>query len=226
MQTNYAGHEAIYRKLKEKAGQPGWDSAAVMPRDLAILDSMFAWPTFPRPPGRLLELGCGAGNITIHLAQQGWEVTGVDIAPTAVDWARENASASSVKASFAVDDVLTLKTCEDAAFDVVLDGHCLHCIIGGDRQRFHATARRVLRPGGALCVRTMCNEVPASLASKFDKATRCLMHDGIASRYIGRANDLIGEVMAAGFDVQHLQVLPAHDADDLDELLLLARLAA
>ncbi len=35
-------------------------------------------------PGRALDLGCGEGADAIWLAQQGWDATGVDIAPTAV----------------------------------------------------------------------------------------------------------------------------------------------
>jgi len=37
--------------------------------------------------GRLLEMGCGAGNLTVWLAGQGFEVCGVDISPTAISWA-------------------------------------------------------------------------------------------------------------------------------------------
>jgi SAM-dependent methyltransferase len=36
------------------------------------------------PPGRALELGCGEGADAIWLAEQGWQVTAVDISPTAI----------------------------------------------------------------------------------------------------------------------------------------------
>lgn len=35
-------------------------------------------------PGRAVDLGCGEGADAIWLAERGWEVTGVDIAPTAI----------------------------------------------------------------------------------------------------------------------------------------------
>ncbi|MFN8079086.1 MAG: methyltransferase domain-containing protein [Kineosporiaceae bacterium] len=36
------------------------------------------------PAGRALDLGCGEGGDAIWLARQGWQVTAVDISPTAV----------------------------------------------------------------------------------------------------------------------------------------------
>ena len=36
-------------------------------------------------PGRTLEVGCGTGTNAIYLAQQGFEVVGVDISPLAVE---------------------------------------------------------------------------------------------------------------------------------------------
>ena len=34
--------------------------------------------------GRALDLGCGEGGDAIWLAQQGWQVTAVDVSPTAI----------------------------------------------------------------------------------------------------------------------------------------------
>jgi SAM-dependent methyltransferase len=42
-------------------------------------------------PGTVLEAGCGTGAEAIWLAAAGWEVTAVDISPTAIERAREAA---------------------------------------------------------------------------------------------------------------------------------------
>lgn len=220
MKTDYAGHERAYQALRARGDRPGWDVAEGLQRDLQLLDAALAWPGCPRG-GTLLEIGCGAGNVALHLARRGWSVHGVDIAPTAVAWARDHAAREGLAARFDVADVLTLEGVADAQFDLVLDGHCLHCIIGNDRARVLAAVRRVLRPGGALLVRTMCNQVPAPLRPHFDAATRCLLRDGVASRYIGRAEDILRELEGAGFVVARSQVLPAAGADDADELFAL-----
>ena len=39
--------------------------------------------------GEVLELGCGEGHIARLLAGKGYRVTGVDISPTAIQWAKE-----------------------------------------------------------------------------------------------------------------------------------------
>ena len=42
-------------------------------------------------PCRALELGCGTGTNSVWLAQQGFEVTGIDLAPLAVEQAEQRA---------------------------------------------------------------------------------------------------------------------------------------
>ena len=48
--------------------------------------------------GRALDLGCGEGGDSLWLAQQGWDVTGVDISTTAIDRARTAAAAAGIPA--------------------------------------------------------------------------------------------------------------------------------
>jgi len=59
-------------------------------------------------PCRALELGCGTGTNSVWLAQQGFEVTGVDLAPLAVERAEERAHAAGVNAHFVAADVFHL----------------------------------------------------------------------------------------------------------------------
>lgn len=40
--------------------------------------------------GRVLDIGCGAGRVAVHLQKQGYEVTGIDISPGAIEAARLN----------------------------------------------------------------------------------------------------------------------------------------
>lgn len=46
----------------------------------------------PLSPGRALDVGCGEGADSLWLAQQGWRVTGVDIAQSALSKTRAHAA--------------------------------------------------------------------------------------------------------------------------------------
>jgi SAM-dependent methyltransferase len=43
--------------------------------------------------GRVLDLGCGAGRVSLHLQNRGLEVVGVDVSPLAVEVARRRGAA-------------------------------------------------------------------------------------------------------------------------------------
>ena len=174
--------------------------------------------------GKLLELGCGAGNLSIKFAQLGYDVTGVDIAPTAIDWARENVANANVDVTFLQNDVLILPAIADVSFDIALDGHCFHCIIGSDRSQFLQTAHRILKPSGILIINTMCNQVPknAKWLDQFDPKSRCLMHGDIATRYIGDSNDILQEIINASFRIMSAEISPPKHSEDLADLQVIA----
>ena len=46
-------------------------------------------------PCKTIDLGCGAGNYTIYFASIGFDVAGIDISPSAIKLARENAKKNS-----------------------------------------------------------------------------------------------------------------------------------
>lgn len=54
--------------------------------------------------GPLLDLACGTGRMSIHLTQQGYEVTGVDIVPEMIELARQKAAERSVSIEWVVAD--------------------------------------------------------------------------------------------------------------------------
>lgn len=120
------------------------------------LQCLFAWPTFPGADDEILELGCGDGFHTAVLAARGCRVTGVDCSATAIERARRNLERMGLDASLVVGDVCDLPDLVACDRSAVLDSHCLHCLVDPvDRERFFATCRRLLAPGGALFLATM-----------------------------------------------------------------------
>lgn len=225
MKTDYARHDHVYQRKYNDPNYAGWNTHTDTEEDLQLSwQPLFEKPSFPKQ-GKLLELGCGAGNVSIFLAQKGYEVIGIDISPTAIQWAIENARNAQVNVQFFTNDVLALPEVPKASFDVVLDGRCLHCIIGHDRAHFLQTAYRVLKPNGILTVNSMCNEVPDTpyFQEHFAPQSRCLIHDGLANRYIGDSNSILQEVMQAGFRLLDVEVLAPKNHEDVSDLKVIAR---
>ena len=99
--------------------------------------------------GAVLDPGCGLGEHTILLTRLGYDVLGIDFAPTAIDQARENAAAQGVDARFEVADAMNLGT--EPRYDTVVDSALFHVFGDADvRARYVASLHGVMRPGGVL----------------------------------------------------------------------------
>ncbi len=71
------------------------------------------------PPGRALDLACGAGRNAVWLAARGWRVTGVDFSEVGLRTARRLAEEQGVAVDWVLADVLDYEP-EPAAYDLVL----------------------------------------------------------------------------------------------------------
>jgi ubiquinone/menaquinone biosynthesis C-methylase UbiE len=199
-------YDAEYRRLRA-AGLQGW-AGSLRERNVArmaeTLDRLER-ESFPGPPARVLELGCGNGmSSSLLMAQKGYEVHGVDISETAIAWAGQLFAASALSGSFRHGSVCEMPFFPERSFDVVIDGSCLHCLIGNDRARCLAEVRRILRFEGVFVVSSMCGLPKSEEArARFDPATGHLLQDGRAHRTLKSEAELARELVEAGFQVQH-----------------------
>jgi SAM-dependent methyltransferase len=94
---------------------------------------------------RVLEVGCGAGTDLVRFAQHGAEVTGVDIADSAIRLAQTNVRQRGLNARLVVADGERLPFAE-SAFDLVY----AHGVVQytADGRRLVEECHRVLKPGG------------------------------------------------------------------------------
>ncbi|MBF6131502.1 class I SAM-dependent methyltransferase [Nocardia otitidiscaviarum] len=166
--------------------------------------------------GRVLDPGSGAGEHTILLTRLGYDVRGVDLSPSAVEYARRNAAAQGVpSARFDVADALHLAESEalavngrPPAFDTIVDSALFH-IFGEEpelRAEYVRSLRSVCEPGGRLHILALSNREPGIGPRIGDDIIRESFTDGweleelSPSRYLGR----VTEPVAA--EAQGLQV--------------------
>ncbi|GAB6163969.1 hypothetical protein JCM12298_31290 [Desulfothermus naphthae] len=97
-------------------------------------------------PCKTIDLGCGTGNYAIYLANKGFNVTGVDISPTAIKIARENAEKKRVKINFLIADVLGDLDEIKETFDFAYDWGLLHHIFPEKRKKYVENVYRILNP--------------------------------------------------------------------------------
>lgn len=117
------------------------------------------------PGGRVLDAGCGAGTFSLALAQRGYQVRGVDLAPNMIETARELARElhlDTARVEFAVGDIEHLDL-PDASVDAILCRAVLDFVPRPGQVL--AEFWRVLRPGGRLVLGTLGAYSPIKVQS-------------------------------------------------------------
>lgn len=125
----------LYRLLKAVKGSI-LRALAVPPEEIRI-----GIP--PGPPGRILDVGCGAGQFLDRLQRAGWETWGVEISPDAAERARLRGH------QVAVGHLVTLDL-PSASFDAVRLWHTLEHV--HDPVPLLRSCRRLLKPEGTLII--------------------------------------------------------------------------
>ena len=89
-------------------------------------------------PCKALDIGCGTGDNSIWLAQQNFQVVGVDISETAIQKAGDKAAQAQVSSTFRVIDFLT-GNIAGGPFGFIFDRGCFHTVNSAEeRQAFAA----------------------------------------------------------------------------------------
>lgn len=112
---------------------------------------------------RMLDVACGAGQISIPAARTGANVTGVDIASNLIQQARERALKEEVDVRFDEGDAEALPYM-DASFDVVVS--LIGAMFAPRPEQVAAELLRVCRPGGQVI---MANWTPDGFVGQMFK---------------------------------------------------------
>jgi len=111
--------------------------------------------------GMVLDVGCGTGENTLHVASLGLSVLGVDVAETALKIAREKAAivGSTISVEFAAADAFHLERL-GREFQTVLDCGLFHTFNSDERTRYAASLASVTESNGTLYVLCFSDEGP------------------------------------------------------------------
>ncbi len=140
----------------------------------------FELAALPHLRGRVLDLGCGIGNLSIEAARRGCRVLALDASETAIASLRERIAAAGLDVEARTADLAAWTIDED--FDAIA---CIGLLMFFDCD----TARRVLRdirervrPGGTAFVNVLCEGT--TYLDMFDPSAFCLFgRDELARRF-------------------------------------------
>jgi SAM-dependent methyltransferase len=101
------------------------------------------------PAGRLLDAGCGAGQLMVDAAAAGWDVYGIDLSRNMIELAHENLGAANLpQERAAVGNLGDLTEFDDGYFDAVMSVGVLEYIPVETEKKIYGEIRRVLKPRG------------------------------------------------------------------------------
>ena len=166
-----------------------------------------------RAAARLLDIGCGAGRNTVPLARAGWEVFGADLSLPMV-----TAAAARLADERLFDRVRVVLASMDhlpfapASFDfIVAHGIWNLARSGAEFRRAVRDAARVARPGAALFLFTFSRNTFEGTAEPLPGETFVFTQFSGRPQCFLTAQQVLGELAAAGFAAD--RSLPLHEVN-------------
>jgi ubiquinone/menaquinone biosynthesis C-methylase UbiE len=139
-------------------GQAPWDVGAPQADLMALIEEI-------PPEGRILDLGCGTGDLVIGLARRGYSVLGVDFAQAAIDEAerrlRTLTPEQRARVELRVGDALRLSEMDDE-IGAIVDSGFLHLFDAPARFTLAAEISTLLPRGGRYYMLGFAIAIPAS----------------------------------------------------------------
>jgi trans-aconitate methyltransferase len=154
----------------------------------------------PQPGERILDLGCGDGQLTAKIAARGAEVVGFDASEAMIAVAR----ARGIEAQLGNAESLPFHH----EFDAVFSNAALHWV--RDQDAMLAGVHRALKPGGRF-VAEMGGQgnvaaIRTALIAVLERHGCAGLEDGV--NYYPTPESYAARLMAQGFSVDQIQLIP------------------
>ncbi|MCM3870672.1 MAG: class I SAM-dependent methyltransferase [Pyrinomonadaceae bacterium] len=145
------------------------------------------------PGTRLLDVGCGAGQLALIAARAGAQVTGCDIATNWVEKAQARAIAEGLEITFEEGDAESLPY-QDAQFDAVIS--LIGAMFAPRPDLVAAELTRVCRPGGMIA---MANWTPGGfIGQMFKVISNHIAPSGMPSPVLWGDADVVRDRLRVG----------------------------
>jgi SAM-dependent methyltransferase len=186
--------------IKERM-RVGWGAAPFenVEESIAVMHDDLVGRLAPRPDEQWLDVGCGAGAVSMRAARAGADVTGIDLSEVMIETARRRAAEQGLAIAYEVGDAENLPVA-DGSFDVVSSSVGL--IFAPDHSAVARELARVVRPGGRIGL------------SAWKPNSRVVRGQQLAARYLppppeGAGNPFqwgteahVDELLAEGFELE------------------------
>jgi len=112
--------------------------------------------------GPVLEVACGTGRLTLPIARDGVEITGLDVSRPMLEQARRKATSAGLRVEWLEQDCRVMKLDKTFALIFSATNAMQHLLDAKSSDDFLQSARRLLKPGAHLIL-DVFNPNPAKL---------------------------------------------------------------
>jgi SAM-dependent methyltransferase len=190
--------------------------AALAGTPLLEVDLRFCERHYPTP-GRLIDLGCGTGRLSVHFARRGYSCLGVDLSNAMLDVVRDKAAHEGLAIDLLKANLVELDQIPTGGFDyAACVFSTLGMIRGADHRRtFLGHVRRILKARGVLVLHAhnVCYRFGRGLGrpgpEPGDRTMPQIRGGAELTIHHYTRSELVGELAAAGFRVRELVPLSA-----------------
>ena len=148
-----------------------------------------------------IELGCGGGFL-LNSVDLSTEFEGLEITKAAVEYLRERYENKVYQS-----DILSFSSSK--SWDLVLDAHLLHCLIGlDDFKKYFQVVERLLNHGGHLLLEVMCHSraMEFDAGQFFDNESSILYSGERPIRTILTSREIEQIIIESGLKIVYLRV--------------------